>query len=124
MAVHGPIPQAQFLGGLGIEARLEALLQGASQAEQATLINGFNRLIGGQEKAAQAQIAPSLSGEISSQKEESTQASSSDTKTANDQAVVEQMAEGRGGVEEEGMGFAYKVMAISQAGQPHPIPFL
>lgn len=75
---HGPIPQAHFLAGLGIEARLDALLESAPPEQQNSLIEGFNRLVGGTDG-------------------------------------------GEG--ETEGMGYTYKVMAITKEGQPPPIPF-
>ena len=49
-AAHGPIPQAHFLVGMGIEARLDALVQSTTDVEQqAALIHGYNRLVGGVE---------------------------------------------------------------------------
>ena len=48
MACHGPIPQAQFLAGLGARERLQALLGAAQSDEEAEqLISGFERLVGG-----------------------------------------------------------------------------
>ena len=50
---HGPISQAQFLEGLGIRERLQALLEGAALDEEGeALISGYKRLVGGAEAAA------------------------------------------------------------------------
>lgn len=104
------IPQAQFLGDLGIEARLDSLLAGASQQEQADLITGFNRLIGGQPVRAARDgkpldlSRPSNSGE-----------GLSDGDLA---------AEAPGSAVQEGMGQTYKVMAITGKGMPTPFPFV
>ena len=40
-ACHGPIPQAQFLLGLGMEARLHQLLESASEEQAEGLVAGF-----------------------------------------------------------------------------------
>lgn len=48
----GPIPQAAFLMGLGIEQRLEALLAGATPAQAGALRAGYARLVGGSEPGA------------------------------------------------------------------------
>ncbi|KAL4437198.1 hypothetical protein ABPG75_004337 [Micractinium tetrahymenae] len=48
----GPIPQAHFLLGLGIEARLEALMQRATPEQAEALQAGFRRLVGGSEPGA------------------------------------------------------------------------
>jgi NADH dehydrogenase [ubiquinone] 1 alpha subcomplex assembly factor 7 len=44
-AVHGPLPQGRFLVALGAEARLEALLAGATPAQRLALQSGVARLI-------------------------------------------------------------------------------
>ena len=50
VACHGPIPQAQFLEGLGARERVHALLQSAaSDEEREVLISGYSRLVGGPE---------------------------------------------------------------------------
>lgn len=123
VAVHGPIPQAQFLGGLGIEARLDALLERATTEEQTELITGFNRLIGGQE---QAMLQPDP-GEKPSQLQEVTSAASEETGIQDpssaearfDQGSQERSSERR----EEGMGLTYKVMAMTSVDTPPPVPF-
>lgn len=51
-ACYGSISQAQLLLSLGIEARLEALLQGASEQQGEALTAGFARLVGSGEGAA------------------------------------------------------------------------
>lgn len=58
-ACHGPIPQAQFLEGLGIRERLQALLEGAASDEEGeALISGYRRLIGGADAAtSHAEVA-------------------------------------------------------------------
>lgn len=43
----GPIPQAHFLLGLGIEARLQTLLEKATPQQAEALQAGFSRLVGG-----------------------------------------------------------------------------
>jgi hypothetical protein len=49
---HGPIPQAQFLMGLGATERLQGLLEAAqSDAEAEQLISGYKRLVGGASSA-------------------------------------------------------------------------
>ena len=116
VAVHGPIPQAQFLGGLGIEARLDALLAGASETEQTSLITGFNRLIGGQEQTSTSsdqsgltegqQSADLASGALQIE-------GSSQYKGPDEQDVSQQ----------DGMGYTYKVMAITGSKHPVPPPF-
>lgn len=53
VACHGPIPQAQFLEGLGARERLHALLEGAASDEEGeALISGYSRLVGGPEPSA------------------------------------------------------------------------
>jgi NADH dehydrogenase [ubiquinone] 1 alpha subcomplex assembly factor 7 len=44
-AVHGPVPQGRFLLALGAEARLQALLAGATPAQRPALESGVARLI-------------------------------------------------------------------------------
>ena len=123
VAVHGPIPQAQFLGGLGIEARLDALLERATTEEQTELITGFNRLVGGQEEPA----LQSDSREGASHLQEGTSAASEETGIQDpssaearfDQGSQERSSERR----EEGMGLTYKVMAMTSVDTPPPVPF-
>lgn len=51
---HGPISQRQLLQSLGIEPRLQALLQNASPAEADMLQAGYLRLVGGGASASAA----------------------------------------------------------------------
>lgn len=46
VAAYGPITQASFLMGLGMGARLDALLRGATPEQAEDLVRGFERLIG------------------------------------------------------------------------------
>lgn len=47
VTVHGPITQSQFLGSLGINFRVEALLKNCKDDEQAeSLRTGYWRLVG------------------------------------------------------------------------------
>lgn len=51
---HGPITQQQLLQSLGIEVRLQALLEVAETEEQAdTLIKGYQRLVAGTRRQSQ-----------------------------------------------------------------------
>lgn len=124
VAVHGPIPQAHFLGGLGIEARLDALLERATVEEQASLVTGFNRLVGGQQDPV-VKIQP----KIRTWQEPETSENSRDAAVENERRKVGGSAVGRpdtefvGNEEEEGMGFTYKVMALTAAGTAPPVPF-
>ncbi len=125
VAVHGPIPQAQFLGGLGIEARLDALLERATMEEQTSLINGFNRLVGSQEEAlpqglsSSSRPSDSRSGNLDRTIEGNEEQEQSLPEVDQVQGI-----EGKGpSLLEEGMGLSYKVMAITSAGTPPPVPF-
>ena len=52
---HGPITQQQLLQSLGIEVRLQALLEVAETEEQAdSLIKGYQRLVAGTRRQSQA----------------------------------------------------------------------
>ncbi|XP_020106330.1 protein arginine methyltransferase NDUFAF7, mitochondrial isoform X1 [Ananas comosus] len=46
ISVHGPITQSQFLGSLGINFRVEALLQNCTEEQAETLRTGYWRLVG------------------------------------------------------------------------------
>ncbi|XP_044468292.1 protein arginine methyltransferase NDUFAF7 homolog, mitochondrial [Mangifera indica] len=46
VSVHGPITQSQFLGSLGINFRVEALLQNCTQEQAESLRTGYWRLVG------------------------------------------------------------------------------
>ncbi|XP_019454282.1 PREDICTED: protein arginine methyltransferase NDUFAF7 homolog, mitochondrial [Lupinus angustifolius] len=46
VSVHGPITQSQFLGSLGINYRIEALLQNCTEEQAESLRTGYWRLVG------------------------------------------------------------------------------
>jgi NADH dehydrogenase [ubiquinone] 1 alpha subcomplex assembly factor 7 len=46
ISVHGPITQSQFLGSLGINFRVEALLQNCTEEQAESLRTGYWRLVG------------------------------------------------------------------------------
>ncbi|KAK7341299.1 hypothetical protein VNO80_24225 [Phaseolus coccineus] len=46
VSVHGPITQSQFLGSLGINFRVDALLQNCTEAQAEVLRTGYWRLVG------------------------------------------------------------------------------
>ncbi|MQM07962.1 hypothetical protein Taro_040805 [Colocasia esculenta] len=46
VSVHGPISQSQFLGSLGINFRIEALLQNCTDEQAESLRTGYWRLVG------------------------------------------------------------------------------
>ncbi|KAF5749024.1 NADH dehydrogenase [Tripterygium wilfordii] len=46
VSVHGPITQSQFLGSLGINFRVEALLQNCTEEQADSLRTGYWRLVG------------------------------------------------------------------------------
>ncbi|KAF1885412.1 hypothetical protein Lal_00029301 [Lupinus albus] len=46
VSVHGPITQSQFLGSLGINYRVEALLQNCTEEQAESLRTGYWRLVG------------------------------------------------------------------------------
>jgi len=46
ISVHGPITQSQFLGSLGINFRVEALLQNCTEEQADSLRTGYWRLVG------------------------------------------------------------------------------
>uniref|UniRef100_A0A2N9IDT4 Protein arginine methyltransferase NDUFAF7 n=1 Tax=Fagus sylvatica TaxID=28930 RepID=A0A2N9IDT4_FAGSY len=46
VSVHGPITQSQFLGSLGINFRVEALLQNCTDEQAESLRNGYWQLVG------------------------------------------------------------------------------
>ncbi|KAJ8466944.1 hypothetical protein OPV22_029496 [Ensete ventricosum] len=46
ISVHGPITQSQFLGSLGINFRVEALLQNCNEEQAESLRTGYWRLVG------------------------------------------------------------------------------
>ena len=122
VAVHGPIPQAHFLGGLGIEARLDALLEKATVEEQTSLITGFNRLVGGQEHSLLANQAVPISEQEQEAKENSSHANA-ESEGQQAGGLAEGLEANDNTIEEEGMGFTYKVMALTSAGVAPPVPF-
>lgn len=46
VSVHGPMTQSQFLGSLGINFRVEALLQNSTEEQAESLRTGYWRLVG------------------------------------------------------------------------------
>lgn len=46
ISVHGPITQSQFLGYLGINFRVEALLQNCTEEQAESLKTGYWQLVG------------------------------------------------------------------------------
>lgn len=46
ISVHGPMTQSQFLGSLGINFRVEALLQNCTEEQAESLQTGYWRLVG------------------------------------------------------------------------------
>lgn len=46
ISVHGPMTQSQFLGSLGINLRVEALLQNCTEEQAESLRTGYWRLVG------------------------------------------------------------------------------
>ena len=93
---HGPISQRQLLQSLGIEARLQSLLQHADADTADMLQTGYLRLIGGGASAT-------ASG-VGRQKGEKAQEEQTQT-------------------EEEGMGLTYQAMAITAADASVPVGF-
>lgn len=143
VTAHGPIPQAHFLAGLGIEARLDSLTSAASPSQQEALISGFNRLLGGNE----APLQPAAPTPTDQESREGT----AESLEAGDHGSAPEDRESLGGVaggevggssgggisvkerfkdaprppsalDSEGMGFTYKAFAIASAETP-PIPF-
>lgn len=97
---HGPISQRQLLQSLGIEARLEALLQNATPAEADMLQTGYMRLLGGGK--------PSKS---SLQGGEASAGQAQEGQAAGDPDIP------------EGMGLTYQAMAITSSNAPVPVAF-
>lgn len=121
MAVHGPIPQAHFLGYLGIEARLKALLETANPEEADSLVQGVTRLMSGQDSSLKAPHGR----EFSAQSQQSAEAEFKGEANAQ----IRDTSTGQEGIAmkksdvQDGMGYSYKVMAITSAGQKVPFPF-
>lgn len=92
---HGPIPQAHFLLGLGIQARLEQLLDTADEQQGAALVAGFERLLAG------------------------SKGSSRNGGSGSSASVDGSEPEG----EVDGMGFSYKAFCIVPRGEAAPIAF-
>ena len=95
---HGPISQRQLLQGLGIESRLQALLQNADPDQADMLQTGYLRLVGG---GASARASVQGSGRQKGDQQR------------------EQGAE----TAQEGMGETYQAMAVTAADAPPPVPF-
>jgi len=99
VAVHGPIPQAHFLLGLGLAARLAALevAAGGPDTEAGRAVRlGALRLVGGHEEGGdEAGSAPPAS----------------------------EGDDDDGDAPVEGMGYTYQAMALTRAGRGPPAPF-
>ena len=95
---YGPISQRQLLQGLGIESRLQALLQNADPDQADMLQTGYLRLVGG---GASAHASVQGTG-----RQKGDQPQEQDDETT-----------------QEGMGMTYQAMAITQAAAPSPVPF-
>ena len=94
---HGPISQRQLLQGLGIEARLQALLKTAVADEADMLQTGYLRLVGGGASAiASVQGDGRQKGQQQDQNAQPAQ---------------------------EGMGLTYQAMAITSEDAPVPVAF-
>lgn len=94
---HGPISQRQLLQGLGIEARLQALLKSADADQADMLQTGYLRLVGGGASAtASAQGDGRQKGEHQDQDAQPAQ---------------------------EGMGLTYQAMAITSEDATVPVAF-
>ena len=93
--VHGPISQSHLLHGLGIQARLQQLLETASEAEAEALITGYLRLVSGSAKK----------GGKENEKREG----------QDDDEVDEP--------DIDGMGESYQAVCITPKGAPAPVPF-
>lgn len=99
---HGPISQRQLLQSLGIEARLEALLQNATPAEADMLQTGYMRLVGGGKPSPPAGTI--LHGVEAAQKQsEGQEDSEADTP--------------------DGMGLTYQALAITSSTAATPVAF-
>ena len=94
---HGPVSQRQLLQSLGIEARLQSLLQHADADQADMLQTGYLRLIGGG-----ASATASVQG-VAKQKGEKAQEGPQP--------------------EEEGMGLTYQAMAVTAADASVPVGF-
>ncbi|DBA72425.1 TPA: hypothetical protein ACH3X2_010456 [Trebouxia sp. C0005] len=94
---HGPISQRQLLQGLGIEARLQALLKTADADQADMLQTGYLRLVGGG-----ASATASVQGDGRQKGEQQDQ----------DAQPVQ-----------EGMGLTYQAMAITSEDAPVPVAF-
>lgn len=95
---HGPISQARFLQGLGMETRLHQLLQGADDAQEVALIAGYQRLVGGTRIKEETSASP---------------AGKAPPSTGSQQDSMEY----------EGMGENYQAMCITPSGIDVPLPF-
>uniref|UniRef100_A0A1D2AAG7 Protein arginine methyltransferase NDUFAF7 n=1 Tax=Auxenochlorella protothecoides TaxID=3075 RepID=A0A1D2AAG7_AUXPR len=113
VACHGPLTQASFLLGLGMGARLEALLRGADAGQARDLVAGFRRLVGveGPRMSREAEDAGAAAG--------GGEARGGAAGAAGHPGPTE----GAEGEEEEGMGVSYKAMCISSSDLPVPAPF-
>lgn len=126
--MHGPLPQAYFLAGLGIETRLNSLLPNSTEEQQNSLIQGYNRIVGGEEKSSESAESSEKSENIGDLDDGSEDRSlggkgyeKSDEKMASEwKDLSEKLSKS---YDEEGMGFSYKVMAFTHKNHPPPEPF-
>lgn len=95
---HGPISQRQLLHSLGIQARLQALLQHADAQQADMLETGYLRLIGGSASATASVQEGSVQKGKKAQEEGAQPA-------------------------EEGMGLTYQAMAVTPDDLPVPVAF-
>ena len=127
--VHGPIPQAYFLAGLGIETRLDSLLCNRTEEQQDTLIRGYNRIVGGDPDSSpnDAQPSATVNTEIGGKEGVERSPVEDPSSSRPGERVASELAQLSEKLnrphEEEGMGYSYKVMAITNVGQPPPEPF-
>lgn len=113
---HGTLPQAHFLAGLGIQTRLEELLKTASEEEQSSLVSGYIRLLDYRNPDGTSPF-----DETEQTSERTSNAGSAQPESLPADSTTE--AEERDQLEDEGMGMAYKVLAIVPKRYAAPIPF-
>ena len=124
------MPQAYFLAGLGIEHRLDSLLKNSSESQQEVLIRGYNRIVGGDDNTNQLQ-QQSVESNQTLENVEDPKLKTSDEEGNGEfqrgkQVAAELEALGaklKEAPEEEGMGYSYKVLAITSKNLPPPEPF-
>ncbi|KAF5833036.1 putative S-adenosyl-L-methionine-dependent methyltransferase-domain-containing protein [Dunaliella salina] len=108
VCVHGPVSQASFLTQLGIQARLEKLLQAATPAQAEQLIAGYKRLVGGS------------AGVVDPGSRQSGCSGSSSSSGSNEEGV-QGSRKADDGSQDSGMGQSYQVMAIASKNLGGPV---